>query len=247
MRPKEEIVEKKMGIAPDYQYRAMRNSFWAKKNWHKNKFEIIKTICKFTHNEDVLDLGTGSGNFELLFSQSVKQIYGIDYNDDALCFLKNALKKRNIGNVKLICADMRKLPKELDNKKFDLILSIDTIEHVTRKDGEKIIAWSEKRLKKNGRLVIVTPNYGSAWSSLESLLDILSFTPNMGAHQHLSNYSVSSMSKLLTSNKFELKNVMTFNLFSFLFPKYICEYFLKFETKILKDRGCLMAIEAVKR
>ena len=87
MKPKE-IVEKRLGISPDYQYKAMRKSFWLKRNWHKNKFDVIKEVCGFKRKMDVLDLGTGSGNFELLYSRSVKHIYGIDYNDEALLFLK---------------------------------------------------------------------------------------------------------------------------------------------------------------
>jgi ubiquinone/menaquinone biosynthesis C-methylase UbiE len=246
MKSKEEIIEKKIGISPDYQYRAMRESFWAKKNWHKNKFEIIDAIYKFSKKDTVLDLGTGSGNFELLFARSAKQIFGVDYNDDAISFLKNVLKKRKIRNVKLYCADMRELPVELDKQKYDLILSIDTIEHVTQNDGEKIIAWSYKRLNKGGRLIIITPNYGGMWTLLEPLLDILSFTPNMGLHQHKSKYSVGSMSDVLSKKGFNLKKVFTFNLFSFLFPKNINKYLLRFETKLLRRAGCLMAIEAVK-
>ena len=239
-----EIVEKQIGISPDYQYKAMRKSLWAKRNWHRNKFEVVKMLHKFRKTDEVLDLGTGSGNFELLFARFTKNIEGIDYNDDALLFLKKELKKRKIKNVKLTCADMRKLPTELYKKKFDLILSVDTIEHISKKDGKQVAIWSKKRLKNNGKLIIITPNYDSLWTWLEPVLDVFSFTPNMGKHQHLSNYSVKSMSAMLSGNGYRINTSITFNLFSFIFPGDLCRHLLKLETKILKDKGCLMAIEA---
>jgi ubiquinone/menaquinone biosynthesis C-methylase UbiE len=244
MKSKEEIVEKIIGISPDYQYKAMRSSFWLKKNWHKNKFDVIESICGFSKNDQVLDLGTGSGNFEILFANSVKEIQGIDYNDEALLFLKKELKKRNVKNVHLTCADMRNLPLELSKKKYDLILSIDTIEHVSKKDGNKIIAWSKKRLTKNGRLIIITPNYGSFWKFLEPLLDILSFTPKMGKHQHLSTYTIKSLTATLKKNGFKVKKAVTFNLFSFISPLVFSKSLALFETRNLGNYGCLMALEA---
>ena len=246
MKPKE-IVEKRLGISPDYQYKAMRKSFWLKRNWHKNKFDVIKEVCGFKRKMDVLDLGTGSGNFELLYSRSVKHIYGIDYNDEALLFLKNKLKSRNINNVTLECSDMRKLSAKLASKKYDLIVSIDTIEHITSKDGELVVSWAKKRLSKEGKLVIITPNYQSIWRFLEPVLDILSFTPNMGRHQHLSKYSVNSMTAMLKKTGFKINSATSFNLFSFIFPQKVSTYLLKLELRFLKGFGPLMAIEAVRK
>jgi len=41
----------------------------------------------------VLDLGTGSGNFELAYAKKLKKIVGVDYNDKLLAFLKNKLRQ----------------------------------------------------------------------------------------------------------------------------------------------------------
>lgn len=246
MKPTKEIVEKKLGISPDYQYRALRQSLWAKKNWHRNKFAVVKMLSGFSKQDEVLDLGTGSGNFELLFSGAVKQIYGIDYNDEALLFLKNKLVSRKIKNVTLECCDMRKLSPTLASKKYDLIISVDTIEHISKNDGARVISWSSKRLKRDGKLVIITPNYQSVWFLLEPVLDKLSFTPDMGTHQHLSKYSVESMCNTLQRKGLKIKKIMTFNLFSFLFPKAVNDRLLKLETKFLGKRGPLMAIVAEK-
>lgn len=241
-----EIVEKKLGISADYQYRAMRKSFWLKKNWHRNKFSVVKALSGFKNSMDVLDLGTGSGNFELLFAGSVKHIYGIDYNDEALLFLKNKLAGSKIKNVTLDCCDMREMPIKLANKKYDLIVSVDTIEHISAKDGAGVISWSKERLTKNGKLIIITPNYHSIWVFVEPLLDFLSLTPVMGVHQHLSKYSIESLSKVLAKKGLHVKKAISFNLFSFIFPKSINRFLINFEIRFLNNWGPLMAIVAVK-
>lgn len=246
MKRSGEIIEKKIGISPDYQYRAMRDSFWLKENWHRNKFEIVKALHRFSNANVVLDLGTGSGNFEILFARSVKKIYGVDYNDGAVSFLKTTLKKRKVKNVKLTCADMRDLPSELKKMNYDLIVSIDTLEHIKKNEGKKIINWAQRKLNRGGKVIIITPNYQSLWFLVEPVLDILPFTPKMGKHQHLSKFTVGGISKLLSKSGLRINRVVTFNLFSFLFPKKICAWLLKLEMKYLKNLGCLVAIEAVK-
>lgn len=241
-----EIVEKKLGISADYQYRAMRNSFWAKKNWHRNKFTVVKVLGGLNKKMTVLDLGTGSGNFELLSAGSVKHIYGIDYNDEAILFLKNKLATKKIKNVTLECCDMRQIMPKLANKKYDLIISVDTIEHITAKDGLGVMAKSKNRLTKKGKLIFITPNYQSIWVLLEPLLDRLALTPVMGTHQHLSKYSIDSLTKTLNKQGFKVERAFSFNLFSFLFPKKINRYLIDFEMRYLKNWGPLLALVATK-
>ncbi|KKQ53087.1 MAG: hypothetical protein UT19_C0017G0003 [Candidatus Woesebacteria bacterium GW2011_GWB1_39_10b] len=80
------IIEKQLGIPGDYQYKALRSKNYLQSNWHRNKWLVIGNLLNQYKPEKVLDLGTGSGNFELIFSGMVKKIVGIDYNDEALNF-----------------------------------------------------------------------------------------------------------------------------------------------------------------
>jgi len=56
-----------------------------------------------------------------------------------------SLKSKRIKNVALVQADIRKLPDRVTKTKYDLIVIIDVIEHVSITDATKII----KKLKKN--------------------------------------------------------------------------------------------------
>ena len=153
------IIEKKLGIPADYQYKAIRRKTFLFSNWHLNKWEILKEFSKFNKSTSVLDLGTGSGNFELIYSKDVKTILGIDYNIEALSFLKKKLKENRIKNVRLVCNDIRKLNKIRIIQKYDLIIMVDVIEHISIDQAQDVIKSLKRFLKPGGEICIVTPNY----------------------------------------------------------------------------------------
>jgi ubiquinone/menaquinone biosynthesis C-methylase UbiE len=212
------IVEKELGIPPDYQYNALHSNNFVQSNWHKNKMFVTELLSKFNKKMDVLDLGTGSGNFEILFNTRVNKITGVDYNDEALNFLRTYIKDHAIRNVDLVLSDISKLKFTEKNKKFDLIVMIDVIEHLHFDEVEKLFKTFKNYLNIKGRVIIITPNYKSLWPILEYVFDFLNLAPKFREHQHLSKLYKSNLEKLIESNGFKLNNICTFNLLSYLFP-----------------------------
>jgi len=237
------IVEKTLGIPADYQYRAINDGLWLQKNWHRNKFEVLKQTITPRKNGKVLDLGTGSGNFELLFSKNFLEIVGVDYNDAALDFLRKQLKKEGVDNVRLYQSDIRELPKDVTNIRFDLVIIVDTIEHIKKKDALGVISRARGLLNRGGELVIVTPNYSSVWIVLENILDKMSIVPKFAGKQHLSRFDRQSLSTAFVRTGFSQIKISSFNLFSFLSPfKLLNLILLKFELRFLRSSGCLIYI-----
>lgn len=212
------IIEKKLGISADYQYRAIRRKNFLFSNWHFNKWAILKDFTKFNKSTSVLDLGTGSGNFELLYAREVKDVLGVDYNDDALDFLKKRLKIDGIKNVRLVCSDIRKLNKVRVTQKYDLIILVDVIEHISIDQAQGVIRSLRRFLKLNGQICIITPNYKSLWIIIEYFLDKFTLVPKQDGAQHLAKYYPQNLNKLFKENGFKTKQIRTFNLFSFLIP-----------------------------
>jgi len=228
-KSKEEIVEKKLGIPPDYQYKAIRSKNILQKNWHRNKWEVLQNYIEFKPNMRVLDLGTGSGNFELEFADKVKGIVGVDYNDEALTFLQKKLDKNKIKNVKLIQMDVRD-EKISQLGKFDLIIMVDVIEHIKISDAKKLVRKMRNLLKSGGIVCIITPNYHSFWVLIEKVLDILTVIPKFDEEQHLAKYYRNNLIRLFRDANFELKSVSSFNLFSYVYPvDFLSQYVLRFE------------------
>jgi len=244
--PTAQIIEKKLNIPPDYQYQAINSHFWLQKNWHKNKYLVINNLLKPQKHHNVLDLGTGSGNFELLFARKVKSITGVDYNDSALNFLSHKLKKNKIKNVKLLQADIRKLPKSITKQKYHFIILIDVIEHIEIDQAQKLLANLKLLLKKNGRLLIITPNYYSPWIIIEPVLDIFTAIPKLRGQQHLAKFTSKNLSAILKKHNYKSIQFFSFNLFSFIFPNFLDLQLIKLEIRFLRrfNYGCLLVVQA---
>lgn len=104
------------------------------------------------HPKTILDLGCGEGSLMQLLSNGQRwQITGIEIYKKAI----ETAKKRNVYN-KLICGDLLKTIKNNKLKtKYDVVFFSQVIEHVSRKDGERILDEIEKLAKK--RIIVGTP------------------------------------------------------------------------------------------
>lgn len=220
--PKVSIIEKKLGISGDYQYKALRSSNIFQSNWHKNKLTVLAKFLKFEKTMKILNLGTGSGNFEIFAHKKVKLIVGIDYNNLALEFIDEYLQEKKIKNVELIQSDIRKVDL-LKLPKFDCIVLIDVIEHLEMSDVKKLVFNLKKLLKPKGKIYVITPNYYSPWSFMEFLFDhALTFLlPKFGQCQHLSKFNPNNLKKVFEQEGFSTVHLKSFNLFSWLVPQKI--------------------------
>lgn len=235
------IIEKKLGIPPDYQYKALKNHNFLKANWHRNKLTALDYILKIVRPQRVLDLGTGSGNFELNFHKRVRKITGIDYNDEAINFLKDKLKKEKINNVKLKVCDIRNISKIKNLGKFDLIILTDVIEHLRIKEVVELTGDLKKLLIPGGKVCVITPNYKSLWSILEKTLDKLAIVPHFESQQHLSKFYKDNLEKIFVKGNFKPIFYRTFNLFSWLFiPSKLSSFLVKIEMTLAFSFGNLI-------
>ncbi len=235
------IIEKKLGISGDYQYRALRSKNFLQSNWHYNKLQALRILLNLNKNLKVLDLGIGSGNFEFEFAGQVQEITGVDYNDEAIIFAKDQLTKLKIKNVDLITDDIRNITKVIKLKKFDLILFIDIIEHLRFKDARRVIRNLRTLLKKNGRVCVITPNYNSPWHLIEVILDKIQVLPKLKGEQHLAKFHRTNLTQLFKSERYKTEVYTTFNLFSYLVPnKTLSTLLLRLELHNLLHGGNLL-------
>jgi len=113
------------------------------KNFRKYQLQLIK---KYLRN-NLLEVGPGKGGFVEIYKKFVKKILLIEPDKKLYKFLKNKIKDK-----KIIVKN-----KTIDkiNKKFDVIIYFDVIEHIKNDLNE--INKAKKRLSKNGFLIINVP------------------------------------------------------------------------------------------
>ena len=102
----------------------------------KRFFAIVKKFSKGR----VLEVGCGTG----LMQNKLKGVVGMD--------ITLSMLEKNKNNV--VCADAHSIP--FKDGVFDFVYSIDVTEHV--KNPSKMVEECKRVLKKNGTLVLITPN-----------------------------------------------------------------------------------------
>ncbi len=111
--------------------------------------KAIELLGKTGEDETWLDCACGSGYGTQLLSGFTKQVVGYDINKEAIIYALN-----NYGNVSCTFVDNKDL---LNNRVFNVIFSIETIEHMTRDKAVPFLKFLGGLLDRDGILLITTP------------------------------------------------------------------------------------------
>jgi len=112
--------------------------------------ERVEVASRFVKDcENLLDVGCGDGIINHFISDRVKNIYGVDNSRE---MVKKSIKRGL--RVKLVDLDNDDFPFKTNY--FDVITCLDVIEHV--KNPNALLEKIHRILKKNGTLIIATPN-----------------------------------------------------------------------------------------
>lgn len=177
--------------------------------WFKSREIIIKNILKKNLNKsaNILDFGCGAGNNLNMLSE-FGNVWAYDTNQEIL----NILKKKNYRKRIAFIKNLNKT-----NKKFDLIIATDVIEHI--QDDKEIIDKFYKILKNKGSLLITVPAYNFLFSTKDKDL------------HHKRRYTKNGL-KIILENKFDIKIFSYYNFFLF-FQLPALFYFLNFLELVL--------------
>lgn len=159
-----------------------------------NHINDTKYISKFInnsyYNKKFLDIGCGLGYFLSSIKSDKKYLYGTELDDFAI---NKASKYGKIfkGNLKKI---------NFKKNFFDIILMHHVIEHIKKPEEE--ISIVKKILKKNGILIIGSPDFDSGAARLFKNKYRL-----LKDKTHISLFSNESMHRFLRDNDFEILKV----------------------------------------
>ena len=112
----------------------------------------LKNKKKPLEQTQILDIGCGGGLLSEPMSRLGADVTGIDASQKNIDIAKLHAKKSNL-NINYICTSPEKMRS---NKKFDVILNMEIIEHV--EDINFFLESSSALLKKNGIMFIATLN-----------------------------------------------------------------------------------------
>jgi 2-polyprenyl-6-hydroxyphenyl methylase / 3-demethylubiquinone-9 3-methyltransferase len=160
---------------------------------------------------EILDIGCGGGLLCEPLSKLGAKITGIDPSNDNIEIAKLHSKETNL-NIKYICCS----PENLNlNNKFDVILNMEVIEHVS--NTNLFIKNCSKLIKKNGIMFVATINKNLK-SFIFAILGaeyILRWLP-VGTHDWDKFLTPEDLEIIASKNNFETDEIvgMKFNLLS---------------------------------
>lgn len=188
-------------------------------------YEIIKSLNEKQQLKRVLDVGCADGKFSAKLKDDFNfEMYGIDISCEAI---KKAKKK----GIKAVCHNAQRefpYPKNF----FDLILGCEIIEHLY--DTDFFIDELKRVLKKDGFLILTTPNLASAINRIKILFGQYPYESveyKIGGAGHIRAYTIPVLKKQLSSHG--LKKVLItspnfpFPMASKKVPAFVKKIFLK--------------------
>jgi SAM-dependent methyltransferase len=124
---------------------------------------LYKQIVKKTpRNTNVLLIGTGNGYFAKWLSKNKFKGVAIDISKEAVLFTKKEL--RNNKNIKVLVVDLFKYNPQ---KKFDLVLCFEVIEHI--ENDKKALKKIHDLMVPGGEFVMSVPAHMSEWAKIDEI------------------------------------------------------------------------------
>lgn len=167
----------------------------------KIKIDYIQKSFPVLQNKKILDLGCGAGFISVPLAKMGAKVTALDLSAESLKILEKKAKEENIENniqtLKVDVLETLNLPE-----KYDLILALDVLEHVSQPN--KIIINAAKNLKQDGLFIYHTLNK-SFWCwflYLQIIPRLIKYDPK-DVHVHQFNIKPQQMKTWLEEYNFQ--------------------------------------------
>ncbi|MGB5962089.1 MAG: class I SAM-dependent methyltransferase [Coleofasciculaceae cyanobacterium] len=144
----------------------------------------------------VLDLGCGNGSLSNLIAQQGYEVVGVEDSDQGV-----AIASHCFPDCRFLQGSIYDLPDQEWENSFDIVLSVEVIEHLFY--PKELVISARKYLKPNGRLILTTPYHGY----LKNLA--LATSGKMDSHftslwdgGHIKFFSVATLRQLLETENY---------------------------------------------
>jgi len=138
-------------------------------------------------------LGCGNGSFSNVLNQLGYDVLGVEESESGI-----AIAQQQYPDCKFIEASIYDLPYSQLKPEFDVVISVEVIEHLF--DPKQLIRSAKQCLKPGGTLIITTPYHGY-WKNLA-----LALSGKMDSHHtvlwdggHIKFFSVPTLTQLFTT------------------------------------------------
>jgi 2-polyprenyl-3-methyl-5-hydroxy-6-metoxy-1,4-benzoquinol methylase len=179
---------------------------------------IIKQIAKLNGIQSICDLGCGNGYLAGRLGALGYSVLGIDASESGIAVAKT----RDNNNIGFLCSTFdSELLDNLRSREFDLITSLDVIEHLYRPSD--LLNVAHGLLKPGGYLILTTPYHG--YMKNLALVFFNKWDAHHGVHWdggHIKFFSVKTLSRLAEDNGFLVQKFLFLGRVPWLWKSMIC-------------------------
>jgi cyclopropane fatty-acyl-phospholipid synthase-like methyltransferase len=196
---------------PSGYYDLIHEEISTRSNWHRSKFQEVEKILANTGRQfnTILDYGCGPGTFLGRYLKNIEaKKFGVDLSQVQIAYARETFGP----NISFFSTDSFNVAQD----KFDLIIAIEFIEHISRDETELFLDNCYSNLNPGGMLIMTTPNYKGFWPILERVTDLLFSTEYH--QQHVSHYNKFTLSQVVTDSNFKVQKMNTILGFKTLIP-----------------------------
>lgn len=120
-----------------------------------DKFQMVINLLNLSKSDRLLDIGCGRGELVIYHSLNGGKATGVDFSDEAIKLAREKATDLKADSIFLI-SSFENINEEV---RFDRIISIDFIEHISIEEGKTFFRKCYNLLNNEGRLIIYTyPN-----------------------------------------------------------------------------------------
>lgn len=153
--------------------------------------ELLEKFEPYRKLNRILDIGCGDGHFLAVAQKKGWQVFGTEYTDEAVKVSRAKGIEIHQGSIQDYNADQ-----------FDVITSFEVLEHIN--DGREHVQKIKSLLRAGGLFYFTTPNFNSfsrKW--LGGKWNVIEYP------EHLTYYTVRTITKLLTDAGFKKDSIRT--------------------------------------
>ena len=188
-------------------------------NWHFLTYSKVSEnlIREVKH----LDYACGPGTLIGQYSNSISLGFDISENQIIYANLKYSNENKNFTF------------KESDIHKkgpYDIITILGLFEYLTDAEILALLQYLKKNIKKNGKIIITTPNYKSSIHILEVISNMIS--PVNYKNVNINKLNIGKLIKLVDKSEFEIVKINKFLNIGILFSIFNKNFGLKLESKL---------------
>jgi 2-polyprenyl-3-methyl-5-hydroxy-6-metoxy-1,4-benzoquinol methylase len=235
----------RIAIAGDYQHHALHLGPAPQRFWHRAKLEEALALLRLAPGDRMLDAGCGSGLLAAMAAESSgAEVLGVDANPAAIEFASSTWTRPNLTFRRALVDELDAAPAS-----FEKIAFLEVIEHLSRAQGEAVLAQFARLLAPGGRLVLTTPNRRSPWPLIEWLLDRLHLVPQLAGEQHEVLYALDELRTMGEAAGLALaEHRMIDTLAPWLawWPA-LARAVHRLEVRVIRRHGCVMVLAFEKR